>query len=75
VDRPALPKDKVSSTLVADAIEARRWANTLLAGMPNADADLIQVICLVWSWLMLVSWVCVGCWLMLQWLLNDIGNR
>jgi len=51
VDRPELPKDKVSSTLVADAVEARRWANTLLAGVANADADVIQVACLVCSWL------------------------
>ena len=51
VDRPELPKDKVSSTLVADAVEARRWANTLLAGVPNADADVIQVACLASSWL------------------------
>ena len=65
MDRPRLPSDKVCQTLVADAVEARKWANSLLAGVSNGDADLIQVKCLVGCEFAdsQCMFVCVGSWL------------
>ena len=60
VGRPKLEHGKVSPALVADAREARRWANSLLAGVPNADAEAIQALCSV-GWAMAA--VCQGCML------------